>query len=185
MTDSEVLIAALARSEAIEQKVIEESPDEVSGASLQFLTAKAMTVLLQHHMSIRILVKNGGLDASATALFRPYLDVGYKMLWMKYLAKPERILQIDNGNALFPPISKSLGLKIAQKSGRDAYRRHLQDLHIVHDLTHGGPEQLHRQYTPNIGIHSGRDISEIATLVDRTATFTEQVFLEVVGILQA
>ena len=184
MIESELLVAALARSEAIEQKVIEESPDEVSGASLPFLTAKAMTVLMQHHMSIRLLVKNGGLDASATALFRPYLEVGFKVLWMKYLAKPEQIRQIDEGDALFPPISKQLGTKIAQKSGRDTYRRQLQDLHIVHDLTHGGPEQLHRQYTPKTGIRSGRDISEIATLVDRTAVFTELVFLEAITILR-
>jgi hypothetical protein len=184
MDESELLSAALARCEAIEASVLEQMPDEVSGASLPYLVAKTASVFIQHHRSIRLLVTVGDRDASAIALFRPHLEFGYKALWLKFIAQPDRLRRIVEGGAVFPVLTMQLAQRIARKSGCDAYSLRMRDKEVCHDLAISGRESVGRRYKTKSSVRTERDAAAMRILVDRMTIFTQLVFFDVLDILR-
>ncbi|RZU40330.1 DUF6988 family protein [Edaphobacter modestus] len=136
-----------------------ESNDKRSNAVLRFVS-----VALQHHHSILVLMKYGSNDSSALALLRPLKDTCERGTWVASLASDEQIEHLLRGELDFQSINA--GKHLEEKHGVGLSK----DIRkILHGLTHTGNEQLSNQFSERGQFESAFDIPVLVGAI-RSAT---------------
>ena len=187
MTDKESeeqLILAISLSVALDERIERECPADIASDARTVGIAQLFVVMVQHHRSIRLLLADGGVDASARALLRPLIEAGYRAAYLKYVADPEECDRISRGDARFPKLNPNLAQLLTAASGRDFYGRHLSDIEILHDLTHSGSEQMSRHFSLEGGVRPNRDLAECAVIMNRAVGVTAAMLAELMPVLK-
>ena len=127
------------------------------------VVAGFLSLSMQHHCSISLLVENK-LYSSAFALLRPLFDAVYRGTWISLVATDDEIDNFStNKNFKFKhtyKLAKDIDKKINSTTFHDVYE---QNSPLLHGMTHGGIEQIGRQFD--------KDGDTIQTTFDNEALF--------------
>ena len=126
-------------------------PQEAPKLPRHMLASAALSLAQEHHASVSTLISSHQY-ASAAALLRPLLEATIVAGWSIYCAKPDHVVEILFGRKPLPEI-RSMMVRL----DRTPELRGLLELHkiekvisVLHDLTHGGMQQLGRRFTQNM-----------------------------------
>lgn len=98
----------------------------------------------QHHDTIVLLIDQEKNPSSAAALLRPLIEALYRGIWIAQCASPDQIKQIA---AMKLDLSSvKFAQEVANLYGTGLTKEHRE---IYHSFTHGGYEQLGRQFSSN------------------------------------
>jgi hypothetical protein len=127
------------------------------------VVAGFLSLSMQHHHSISLLVENK-LYSSAFALLRPLFDAVYRGTWISLAASDDEIenFSIDKDFEFKNTykLAKDIDKKINVTTFHDVYK---QNSPLLHGMTHGGIEQIGRQFD--------KDGDTIQTTFDNEALF--------------
>ncbi len=103
----------------------------------------------EHHSSIILLVEKG-VYSSAFALLRPLFESVYRGLWVSMVATDEELEKIYNEEYKFSPQLWKYAEDIDEKNETNTFHKRLkQKASFLNGMTHGGIEQLVRQFSQN------------------------------------
>ena len=104
---------------------------------------------MAHHRSIVLLLEKG-IYSSAFALLRPLIDAVYRGLWISQVASEEEVIKVFNTEYKFNQKTYELINEIDKYNNTDIFhKRYKQISPFLHGMTHGGIEQLTRQFSRN------------------------------------
>lgn len=132
-----------------------------------------MSMAMEHHESIMMLLASGHLIGSATALIRPLTETMVRGLWTFYIATPEVVEKVASNKFDFKPFSSKID-DLERFHGKPGVFTPLKDKknwNTLNGLTHSGIEQLGRRIQPNGLVDTLYDEDEILeTIALPTAT---------------
>ena len=144
---------AISKSEEIKNKVAQSVKGlEVSDDTKSLIVVAFLCIAQYHHSAIISLIKDKN-PTSATALHRPLLEACYRGTWVSLIATDEDAEAINDPNYKWSSIwklSKDIGKLLTTEHKEDTttfYDILDRNLKSLHGYTHGGLEQLARQFT--------------------------------------
>jgi len=107
-----------------------------------------LSLSLDHHNAIVLLLEKGIYSSSFT-LLRPLIDSVYRGLWSSQIATENEINEIFDTKYKFKNTYKLIKDIDEKNNTNTFYNRYNQVESFLHGMTHGGIEQLIRQFSKN------------------------------------
>lgn len=124
------------------------------------LVVALVSLSRQHYLSIFLLAKESTYYSSAFALIRPLIDAVYRAIWLMKVATDNQVEKINNNEKQFmttQELSKKIDRKfheLKENKGEEQFdifhNRYNKNSQVLHGLTHGGMEQIHKQLKDGI-----------------------------------
>lgn len=138
---------ALQEAKQVEKSIEEALQSVQTGESTKdMIVAGYLSLAMQHHSSIILLIENN-LPSSAVALKRPLVEATYRGTWFALIAKNKQAEDFNAGDFTLKKtykLAKDIDREIKGDSFHYVYE---QNSPILHAMTHGGIEQISRQFS--------------------------------------
>lgn len=129
---------------------------ETGKSTKDLIIAAFLSLTCEHHIAIVTLIEKG-IPSSAAALARPILEATYRGTWLVIVANEKDAKKINKPNYkwnslwnLSKEIDKVIGtVTIDGKQMKTFYSILKRNLISLHGYTHGGLQQLSRQFNKN------------------------------------
>ena len=138
----------------------------------ELIVAGFLSLSREHHSSIILLLEKG-IYSSAFALLRPLIDSIFRGLWVSLVASEEEIEKIYCTEYKFETKTykyiKEIDKYNLTSTFHDEYK---QIAPFLHDMTHGGIEQLSRQFSEKGDfIQSNFSENDLKNLINHINTY--------------
>lgn len=126
-------------------------PQEAPALPRHMIAGASLLLAHEHHSSISTLVLSKHY-AGASALLRPLLEATVIAGWSIYCPKPELVVDILFGRQKIPDIRKMMARLdgVSELNGLLGLYEIDRQINWLHELTHGGMQQLGRRYSKNL-----------------------------------
>lgn len=132
------------------------------------LFAGFMSVVLEHHDSILMLLKTEKNLGSAFALVRPLVEAGYRAQWMYTCVTDKQVEGIRDGQEPYPKF-RIMADEIEAKYGTNNFFGLMKDSwKSLSGYTHTGLEQLARRFDKNGAVIPSYSVEEINEAINST-----------------
>lgn len=124
---------------------------EVDDNAKDLIVVGYLSLAIQHHSAIVQLIQSN-LSSSASALYRPLIDAVYRGTWFALIATDTQCEQFSTGEFRLKQtykLAKDIDRVIESDTFHSIYERNSTALH---GYTHGGLEQIGRQFDKEKGI---------------------------------
>ena len=113
------------------------------------IVAGFLNLSLAHFNSILQLIEMK-MYSSAFALLRPLFDSAYRAIWFNLIASDDELKKFSTDTTYKVKETWKLAKEIDKKEGSDTFHKVCdKNLNLLHDMTHGGINQIARQFSEN------------------------------------
>lgn len=132
------------------------------------VVAGYLSLAIQHHSSIILLVERN-VYSSAFALLRPLFESVYRGIWFSIVSNNDELEKFCKKINYTFKSTKTLAKEIDEKEGTDAFFTVCENnLKFLHGMTHGGIEQISRQFDKNGFVLVTFTNEELVSLLNNT-----------------
>ena len=144
----------------------------------EFIVAGFLSISRDHHCAIISLLEKG-IYSSAFALLRPLIDSIYRGLWVSQVASEEEIGKIYSTEYKFETKTYKYVDKIDKENNTNVFHeRYKQMAPFLHDMTHGGIEQLSRQFDKEGSVFVSFSDKDLSSLLNNANVLISRLLIE-------